>query len=81
MFAVITPGAQLEKCQIFAARVVQSLSSAKVAVQGNPVKVSWSAGVVSSAEDAILGAALLDQARARLEEAQKAGGCRVHPGR
>lgn len=79
VFAVVTPIAQLAKCAAFSTKIVHSLSAAKVAVQGKPVEFSWCAGMSSSVEDGIEGAALLDLALSRLLQAMTAGGCRVYP--
>ncbi|MDR3055904.1 MAG: diguanylate cyclase [Zoogloeaceae bacterium] len=77
-FAVATMNSGLEACAAFATRIAKGLSSAHIALHGQPVLISVSVGIASRPEDGGLeGDALLNLAKVRLNAALAAGGGRI----
>lgn len=75
---IVSRGVDLAHCARFAGRVCGSLASGLIAVRGQPVKLTASAGVASAVEDGIGDSdELLALASQRLEQAQRCGGNNV----
>lgn len=73
--AIISHGVDLRHGSRFAKRVCKSLASGQIAIQGQKVKLTASAGVASTSEDKVArGAELLALAQQRLAQAQVCGG-------
>lgn len=66
-------------CVAFANRICKAMAAAQIAVRGQRIDLTFSAGVAVVPEDGVLlaGRELLNLAYDRLEEAQRAGGNRI----
>lgn len=72
---IVSRGVDLAHCAHFARRVCDSLAAGLIAIRGQPVKLTASAGVVSAGEDSIGDSgSLLTLAGQRLEQARNCGG-------
>ncbi len=69
-------------CVAFANRICKAMAAAQVAVRGQRIDLTFSAGIAVVPEDGVLlaGSELLNLASDRLEEAQRAGGNRIIAG-
>lgn len=80
-FVIVTRCHRLDQCAAFADRVARSAAAARIAVHGQPVRLSLSAAAAGRPEDGgLAGTALLQLALSRLAEARAAGAgqVRVH---
>ncbi|MFN4325110.1 MAG: diguanylate cyclase domain-containing protein [Azonexus sp.] len=70
-------------CIAFANRICKAMAAAQVAVRGQRIDLTFSAGIAVVPEDGVLlaGSELLNLASNRLEEAQQAGGNRIVAGK
>lgn len=77
-FAIVSPGTSPARCTGFAERVREAMLAARVAVRGENLKLTVSAGVANAPEDRVVSAgSLLDLAAGRMREAMQSGGNRI----
>jgi len=76
---IIAPSTTAAICSGFANRICKAMATAQIAVRGQRIDLTVSAGVAVIPEDGIslTGQELLNLAAARLDDAQRAGGNRV----
>ncbi|WP_170285797.1 diguanylate cyclase [Propionivibrio limicola] len=75
---VVAPGTTVAACESFANRLREAINAANVAVHGQRLQLSVSAGVANSPADNVASAgALIELAVARMNAAQRGGGNQV----
>lgn len=76
---IVAPATTTAICSGFANRICKAMATAQIAVRGQRIDLTVSAGVAVIPEDGVSlsGQALLNLADARLDDAQRAGGNRV----
>ena len=76
---IIAPSTTAAICSGFANRICKAMATAQIAVRGQRIDLTVSAGVAVIPEDGVFlaGQELLNLAAARLDDAQRAGGNRV----